>query len=157
MAPRGQAAPGEGAAAVGHRCTVSRQHSRCLPIGSPPMGKLCLRGDPRVCDLSAHFRFPCQGPDRCWTASRQRNSREFFPGGDVFWCNTSCGHWETPVAIVECNDQQPIFGRRCAMFVGVRAFVTAQRTEVERRDACIATFKTEELETSCCQFRGRQF
>ena len=77
----------------------------------------------------------------------------FFPGGDVFWCNTSCGHWGDPSGHCRMHDQQPKFGRHCAMFVGVRAFVTAQRTEVERRDACIATFNTDELETSCCQFR----
>ena len=47
--------PPKGAAAVGHHGEVRQcsaqwhQHSRCVPVGESPMGKLCLRGDPRVC------------------------------------------------------------------------------------------------------------
>ena len=76
--------PARGAAAVGHSFAVSRQavpgevggrcrapevHSRCVPIGESPMGKLCLRGRPSSGGQLATV-FPGQGPDRCWTASR---------------------------------------------------------------------------------------
>ena len=105
---------GKGAAAVGHSFAVSRQAVpgeggrplsgtmvRCVdavrsgtsilvvcPSGSPRWAS-CVCEETLVSVASWPVCCPGQGPDRCWTASPtyeqgQGNSRETFPGGDVF-------------------------------------------------------------------------